>query len=173
MWVEGNNEPAIKAGATFPYSFAPRRGMMGAAHEVGMRGKEDNNCSTYRTKDVAAEFIRKVFYFLCNLRSLRLYRRAKTSAMNPITAKVVNAMSTFVIVINLHCINNKSCDKEENNPNYFLCNLRDLRSDNITMITPMTPITAKVVNAMSMFDIVIYLLSIKIKSHDKKCKHSN
>lgn len=59
----------------------------------------------------------KAGHFLCSLRSLRLYRRAKTSAMNPITAKVVNAMSTFVIVINLHYINNKSCDKEEHYSN--------------------------------------------------------
>jgi len=56
-------------------------------------------------------------HFLCNLRNLRSYSRAATSAMNPITAKVVNAMSMFDIVINLHSINNKSCDKEENNPN--------------------------------------------------------
>jgi len=54
---------------------------------------------------------------------------------------------------------------------HFLCNLRDLRSDKKTTMTPITPITAKVVNAMSMFDIVIYLPSVNIKSHDKKCNH--
>ena len=38
---------------------------------------------------------------------------------------------------------------------------------------PMMPITIKVVNAMSMFDIVIYLHSINKKSHDKEYTRHN
>ena len=65
------------------------------------------------SKRLASSFMKSLtnpglHHFLCNLRSLRSYRRAKTRAMNPITAKVVNAMSMFDIILHLHSINNKS-----------------------------------------------------------------
>ena len=84
----------------------------------------------------ATEAVRvvKSGYFLCSLLSLRSYIRAKTRAMNPITAIVVNAMSMFDIILNLHSINNKSCDKEENDPDksYPQCMLRELISNKVS-----------------------------------------
>lgn len=63
--------------------------------------------------------------------------------------------------------------KQEVNISYFLCILRNLRwYKRITMI-PMTPITAKVVKAMSMSVIFINLRSVYKETHYKEYACSN
>ena len=56
---------------------------------------------------------------------------------------------------------------------YFLCSLRNLRSYSRTITRPIRLNTSKVVNATSMFDIVIYLHSVNKKTYDKKYTSSN
>ena len=52
------------------------------------------------------------YYFFCNLRNLRWYRRTKMIPTMPIAPKTDKAMSMFAIFIYLYSVNKKSHDKE-------------------------------------------------------------
>jgi hypothetical protein len=75
-----------------------------------MEGCSSGHCNASRKSEKI--YAEAGGYFFCNLRSLRWYSSTRMRPMKPITANVVNAMSMFDIVVYLHSINKKSCNKE-------------------------------------------------------------